>query len=46
MDRRYEARLADMLSQAQVSRDLVDGLLERLDEFIAPFRRSARRDLP
>ena len=37
MDRRYEARLADMLSQAQVSPDLVDGLLERLDLFIAPF---------
>jgi len=37
MDRRYEARLADMLSQAQVSPDLVDGLLERLDVFISPF---------
>jgi SRSO17 transposase len=37
MDRRYEARLADMLSQAQVSPDVVDGLLERLGTFIAPF---------
>ena len=37
MDRRYEARLAEMLSQAQVSPDLVDGLLDRLDAFIAPF---------
>jgi SRSO17 transposase len=37
MDRRYEARLAEMLAQAQVSPDLVDGLLTRLDEFIVPF---------
>ncbi len=37
MDRRYEARLADMLAQSQVSPDLVDGLLERLDVFIEPF---------
>jgi SRSO17 transposase len=37
MDRRHEARLADILAQSQVSPDLVDGLLERLDVFIAPF---------
>ncbi len=37
MDRRYEARLADMLAQSQVSPDLIDGLLERLDVFIEPF---------
>src|SRR6516165_52033 len=37
MDRRYEARLVDMLSQAQVSPELGDGLLKRLDVFIAPF---------
>ena len=37
MDRRYEARLGEMLSQSQVSPDLVDGLLDRLDAFIAPF---------
>jgi SRSO17 transposase len=37
MDRRYEARLATMLSQAQVAPDLVDGLLQRLDRFLAPF---------
>jgi SRSO17 transposase len=40
MDRRYEARLEEMLSQAQVSPDLVDGLLDRLDVFIAPFAAS------
>src|SRR3954454_6585102 len=37
MDRGYEARLAEMSSQAQVSPDLVDGLLDRLDGFISPF---------
>src|SRR6478736_6945991 len=37
MDRRYEARLGEMLSQSQVSPDLVEGLLDRLDVFIAPF---------
>jgi SRSO17 transposase len=37
MDRRYEARLTDMLAQAEVSPDLVDGLVERLDIFITPF---------
>ena len=37
MDRRYKARLADMLAQSQVSPDLFDGLLERLDVFIEPF---------
>jgi SRSO17 transposase len=37
MERRYEARLVEMLSQAQVSPELVDGLLTRLDEFVAPF---------
>jgi SRSO17 transposase len=37
MDRRFKARLAEMLSQAQVSPDVVDGLLHRLDLFIAPF---------
>lgn len=37
MERRYEARLAEMLLQARVSPDMVDGLLERLDLFIGPF---------
>jgi SRSO17 transposase len=37
MDRRYEARLAEMLSQAQVAPDLVDDLLIRLDVFVEPF---------
>lgn len=37
MDRRFETHLAEMLSQAQVSPDAVDGLLDRLDLFIVPF---------
>jgi SRSO17 transposase len=37
MDRRFDTRLAEMLSQAQVSPNVVDGLLQRLDRFIAPF---------
>lgn len=37
MDRRFETRLGEMLSQAQVAPDLVDGLLRRLDLFIVPF---------
>jgi SRSO17 transposase len=37
MDRRYEARLVEMLAQAQVSPGSIDGLLTRLDEFILPF---------
>jgi hypothetical protein len=37
MKRGYEARLAEMLLQAQVLPELVDGVMERLDEFILPF---------
>lgn len=37
MDRRFEARLEEMLSQAEVSPTLVDGLLQRLDLFVEPF---------
>jgi SRSO17 transposase len=37
MDRRFEGRLVEMLAQAQVSPDSIDGLLTRLDEFIVPF---------
>jgi SRSO17 transposase len=37
MDRRYEARLEEMLLQAQVAPDLVDDLLNRLKAFIEPF---------
>ena len=37
MERRFEARLEEMLLQAQVSPELVDGVMERLEEFILPF---------
>ena len=37
MDRRFEARLSQMLAQAQVSSHMVDDLLKRLDVFIQPF---------
>lgn len=37
MDRRYEARLGQMLAQAEVPPDLVDGFLTRLETFVRPF---------
>jgi SRSO17 transposase len=37
MDRRYEARLEQMLAQAEVPPDLVDGFLSRLETFVRPF---------
>jgi SRSO17 transposase len=37
MERRYEARLKEMLAQAQVPCDLVTGLLERLQSFAEPY---------
>ncbi len=40
MERRYELRLAQMLAQAEVSPELIRGLLERLETFVEPFARS------
>ena len=37
MERRYEARLKDMSAQAEVSSDLIDGLMGRLESFVLPF---------
>ena len=37
MDRRFEWRLSEMLDQAHVSPDLLQGLLPRLEEFVQPF---------
>jgi SRSO17 transposase len=37
MDRRFKSGLEEMLSQAQISSETVDGLLQRLDLFIVPF---------
>src|SRR5271170_2676349 len=37
MERRYETRLKEMLLQAQVPCDLVNGLLERLQSFAEPY---------
>ena len=42
MDRRFESRLSDMLAQAQVPPDLIDGLLSRLETFVLPFTASLR----
>ncbi len=36
---RYEARLKEMLAQAEVSPELVQGSLTRLEEFVVPFCR-------
>jgi SRSO17 transposase len=37
MERRFEWRLNEMLDQAHVSPDLLQGLLPRLEEFVEPF---------
>ncbi len=42
MDRRFDTRLKQMLSQAEVSPDLLDGLLSRLESFVQPFTTSLR----
>ena len=36
----YEARLKEMLAQAEVSPELIDGLLDRLEAFVEPFAAS------
>ena len=40
MDRRFDARLRDMLAQAEVSAELIDGLISRLEAFVHPFTAS------
>lgn len=40
MERRYEVRLEQMLAQAEVSPELMRGLLERLEAFARPFAES------
>ena len=45
MDRRFDSRLSDMLAQAQVPPDLIDGLLSRLETFVLPFAASRRASL-
>jgi SRSO17 transposase len=40
MDRRYDARLKEMLAQAEVAPGLVDGFLGRLETFAQPFAAS------
>jgi len=40
MDRRFDARLKEMLAQAEVSPELIDGLLSRLEIFVQPFTMS------
>lgn len=40
MERRYEVRLGQMLAQAEVSPELMHGLLERLEAFARPFAES------
>jgi SRSO17 transposase len=37
MERRYGARLKEMLGQAEVPSDLIDGLMGRLKTFVEPF---------
>src|SRR5665213_3106282 len=40
MERRYEVRLEQMLTQTEVSPALMQGLLERLESFVEPFAES------
>ncbi len=40
MERRYELRLEQMLAQAEVSPELMQGLFDRLDAFVEPFAAS------
>jgi SRSO17 transposase len=37
MERRFEARLDEMIGQAEVSPELLNDLLPRLDQFVGPF---------
>jgi SRSO17 transposase len=43
MDRRYQARLREMLAQSEVAPELIDGFLGRLETFIQPFSASLRQ---
>ena len=40
MERRYEARLEEMLEDAEVPPEIVEGMLTRLETFVAPFAES------
>lgn len=40
MDRRFDARLREMLAQAEVPPELIDGFLSRLETFVQPFSAS------
>ena len=42
MERRYEARLEEMLAQAEVPPDLLRGLLTRLETFVEPYAAALR----
>src|SRR4051812_35088038 len=44
MERRFVARLGEMLAQAEVPTDLVDGFLSRLETFARPFAASLASD--
>ena len=40
MERRYEIRLDPMLAQAEVTPELLHGLMDRLESFVEAFARS------
>ena len=40
MDQRFDTRLREMLAQAEVASDLIDGVLSRLETFVHPFSAS------
>jgi hypothetical protein len=43
MEQRYKLQLEQMLAQAQVSPELIQGLLDRLEAFVEPFAESLDR---
>jgi hypothetical protein len=43
MEPRYDTRLKEMLAQAEVPPDQVDGVLARLERFVLPFAASLAR---
>lgn len=44
MDRRFDDRLKDMLAQAEVAPELIDGFHSRLESFVQPFSASLAND--
>lgn len=44
MERRFEVRLAEMMAEAEVKPEVLEGVLERLKEFVRPFAACLNHD--